>query len=137
MAKTFEDLNVFRTATELMVEVYQATEAYPRAEAYGLVSQMRRASVSVLSHIAEGQGRLTPGEWRQFLSEARGSLYELEAQLIASQRLGFISNELHVELRTRTREVGGLLAGFIRYVRKREDAVKASRSRNGPPATGN
>lgn len=133
MAKSFEDLKVFQAATDLMVAVYRTTETYPRAELYGLVSQMRRASISVVSHIAEGQGRLTMGEWRQMLSQARGSLYELEAQLIASERLGFIDAATHTTLREQTRTAGGLLAGFIRYVKKREDTARGNRQ----PATGN
>ncbi|HEX9405778.1 MAG TPA: four helix bundle protein, partial [Thermoanaerobaculia bacterium] len=92
MAKTFEDLDVFKRALDLMVDVYEATAGFPQREVYGLAAQLRRASVSVVSNIAEGQGRLTPGEWRQLLSHARGSLFEIEAQLIASAMLGFMDS---------------------------------------------
>jgi four helix bundle protein len=138
MAKTFEDLKVFQAATELMVDVYRVTEKYPKTETYGLVSQLRRASIGVLSHIGEGQGRLTWGEWRALLSDARGSLFEIEAQLIASQRLGYLAPDAYKQLRVRTREVGGLLAGFIRYIKKREITAKAARTtaRSRQRATG-
>jgi len=138
MAKSFEDLSVFRAATQLMTEVYRLTESYPRQEVYGLVAQMRRASVSVVSHIAEGQGRLTIGEWRQLLSHARGSLYELEAQLIASHRLGYLDDVSYRRARRFTFAVGALLAGFIRYVRNREaDSKHRKPAGNRQQATGN
>lgn len=140
MAKSFEHLKVFQAAVELSVEVYRVTERYPKHELYGLVSQLRRASVGIVSHIAEGQGRLTWGEWRQMLSDARGSLYETEAQLIVSERLGYITDEEYAVLRGHTKTVGGLLAGLIRYVVKHESSAKTSRSRNSrgnsQPATG-
>ncbi len=124
--KTFHDLKVFQSAIELMVEVYRATESYPRREWYGLVAQMRRAAGSVVSHIAEGQGRLTLGEWRQMLSQARGSLFEVEAQVIASSKLGYLSDEWFVRLKARRDHTGKLLAGLIRYVRNRELATRNS-----------
>ncbi len=133
MQESFEDLKVFQFAIDLMVDIYRATDAFPRQEQYGLVSQMRRASISVVSHIAEGQGRLSFGEWRQLLSEARGSLYEIEAQLIASVRLGYLDPDQQRVLRGRTATVGKLLSGLISYVRKRERAGKTRK----PMATGN
>lgn len=117
--KTFHDLDVFQSAIELMVEVYRATESYPKREWYGLAAQMRRAAVSVVSNIAEGQGRLTLGEWRQMLSHARGSLFELEAQFIASSKLGYVNGD---ELPSRER-TSKLLVGLIRYVKTRELAT--------------
>ncbi|MGA9977013.1 MAG: four helix bundle protein [Candidatus Sulfotelmatobacter sp.] len=65
----------------MAVQVYQATEQFPKAETYGLSSQIRRAAVSVASNIAEGQGRLTSGEFMHFLGQARGSLLELDTNL--------------------------------------------------------
>jgi four helix bundle protein len=132
MPSKFEDLVVFKRAVALLQDVYTATAAFPRSELYGLSSQMRRASVSLLSQIAEGQGRLTYGEWRQFLSQARGSLFELEAQLIAAAHLEFLTAEQCSALRERSRSVGRALAGLIRFVRKREEQSKHDRS----PATG-
>ena len=103
-----------------MVDVYSATENFPKREWYGLASQLRRAAVSVVSNIAEGQGRLTDGEWRQLLSHARGSLFEIEAQLIAAAALGYIDETALQRVRATTRSVGKPLAGLIRYVRSRE-----------------
>lgn len=71
------------------IDVYRATEGFPKSELYGLTSQMRRAAVSVASNVAEGQGRLTPGEFQHFLGNSRGSLLELETQLDIAHELGY------------------------------------------------
>lgn len=125
---SFEDLRAFQRALDLMVEVYASTEHFPRAELYGLTSQMRRAAGGVVSQIAEGQGRVTFGEWRQLLSQARGSLYELQAQVMASQRLGFLSESAALHLRKQIRATAGELAGLLRWVRRREAQAKAPSS---------
>lgn len=129
--KTFEDLKVFQAALDLRVESHRMTSAFPREELFGIVSQLRRAAGSVTRNIAEGQGRLTLGEWRQLLSHARGSLYEVEAELIASHKLGYIDESTLRALRERARKVGRMLAGLIRYVQMRE------RTSNRTRATGN
>ena len=124
MSGSFEDLEVFKAAIDLMVRIYRLTETFPRHELYGLVSQVRRSSVSVVAHIAEGQGRLSQGEWRQMLSQARGSLYETEAHLIASTELGYLDEARFTTIRAQSKKVGRLLHGLIRYVLKREAALK-------------
>lgn len=126
--KKYEHLDAFQAAIELMVAVYGATESFPSRELYGLTSQMRRAAVSVVSHIAEGQGRLTLGEWRQMLSQARGSLFEVEAQTIASHRLKMLPDDTSAALRERIDATGRPLSGLIRYVKAREEAAKRKRS---------
>jgi len=82
--------------------------------------QMRKAAVSLVSDIAEGEGRITPGEWRQLLSQARGSLFEVQAQLIASNRLGYIAPELHAKLDESVAEIARELNALIRHVAQRE-----------------
>ena len=74
---------------DLSTSVYAVTKAFPKEEMFGLTNQLRRASVSVASNIAEGQGRLTSGEFMQFLGIARGSVLELLTQLELAQRLQF------------------------------------------------
>ena len=81
MGHSYRDLIVWQKAKSLAVPVYQQTEALPKAETYGLTSQLRRAAISIVSNIAEGQGRLTSGEFQQFLGHSRGSLLELEPNL--------------------------------------------------------
>ena len=78
MAQNYHDLIVWQRAIDLTVCIYKLTQAFPRHELYGLTSQMRRASISTASNIAEGRGRITPGEFRQFLGIAQGSTYELQ-----------------------------------------------------------
>jgi four helix bundle protein len=72
---------------EMTVCVYCLTKSFPKDEVYGLTSQLRRASVSVASNIAEGRGRLTDGEFRQFLGIAQGSTYEVQTQLLVARQL--------------------------------------------------
>jgi four helix bundle protein len=116
--KTFEDLDAFQAALVLIDDVYEVTAFFPQAEQYGLTSQMRRAATSVASNIAEGQGRLTPGEWRQMLSHARGSLFELQAQIIVAERLRFLNQANGELLRNRIREAARPLSGLITFVRR-------------------
>jgi four helix bundle protein len=120
MPKTFEDLDAFQQAVALAVAIYRATSAFPTDERYGLTAQLRRASTSVASNIAEGQGRLTNGEWRQFLSHARGSLYEIQAQLIVAEKLELLGPSAHRTLRSAVTKAAKPLAGLIDYVRRRE-----------------
>src|SRR5882724_4923880 len=90
MSKSLHDLVAFRRSLELVVAVYEATKSFPRDERFGLTAQIRRAAVSVSSQIAEGHGRLHYSEWRQFLSQARGSLFEVETQALIAQQLRFL-----------------------------------------------
>lgn len=89
MANTYRDLLAWQKAKALAVDVYRATEGFPKSELFGLTSQMRRAAVSVASNIAEGQGRGSKPDFAKFLCMARGSLLELETQLEISHELGF------------------------------------------------
>jgi four helix bundle protein len=87
--KSFRELIVWQRSIELSVAVYEFTRAFPSEELYGLRSQLRRASVSIASNIAEGYGRRSRGEFVQFLGIARGSNYELQTQLVLAQKMGF------------------------------------------------
>lgn len=87
-ATHFKELLVWQKGMELAERVYRLTEKFPADERFGLVSQMRRAAVSVPSNIAEGQARQSTREFLQFISHAMGSLAELETQTILSERLG-------------------------------------------------
>jgi four helix bundle protein len=90
VARSYRELLVWQKTKALAVQIYQATEQFPRTETYGLTSQIRRAAVSAVSNIAEGQGRLTPGEFLHFLGQARGSLLELDTQVAIALDLNYL-----------------------------------------------
>ena len=98
MAQDYHDLVVWQKAFDLTVSIYQLTRSFPKEETYGLVSQMRRASVSIASNIAEGRGRLNAKEFRQFLGLAQGSVFELQTQLLVARRLSMISDNAFIEV---------------------------------------
>jgi four helix bundle protein len=91
--RSYRDLIAWQKAMDFVVEVYRVTQCFPREEQYGITSQLRRAVVSVPSNIAEGQGRQTTGEFRQFLGHARGSLLEIETQILLSERLHYLEHQ--------------------------------------------
>ena len=88
----YKDLLVWRKGIELVKQIYQLTRHFPADERFGLISQMRRAAVSIPSNLAEGQARNTTGEFVQFVSHAEGSLAELETQLVLAVELGYSSS---------------------------------------------
>jgi four helix bundle protein len=87
--KTYRDLKVWQRSIQLSVAVYEFTRSFPSDKLYGLRSQLRRASVSIASNIAEGYGRRSRGEFIQFLGIARGSNYEVQTQLVIAQEMRF------------------------------------------------
>jgi four helix bundle protein len=116
MVRTFQDLVVWQKAITLVTEIYRVTQKFPKEEIFGLISQLRRAAVSVPSNIAEGQGRLSEKEFRQFLGNARGSLSELETQIIIAKNLGYLADPDFDNLSTIISEVGRVLNGLISSV---------------------
>ena len=113
MGLSYQDLIAWQKAMHFAEEVYSATRSFPRDELYGLTSQLRRSVVSVPSNIAEGQGRMTPGEFKQFLGHARGSLLETETQILMAGRLRYLSAEQIDRLMKLSAEVGRVLNGLI------------------------
>lgn len=91
--KSYKELIVWQKALELSKEIYKLTGNFPKEEQFVLVSQMRRAVISILSNIAEGSGRYFVSEWKQFYSFAYGSALELEAQLILSTELSLATHK--------------------------------------------
>jgi len=91
--KKFKNLKIWNEGIEIVTNVYALTAGYPEHEKFGLASQMQRSAVSILSNIAEGYRRNSDPDFRRFLNISRGSSYELETQLIISQKLGFISTK--------------------------------------------
>ncbi len=113
MPQDVRDMTVWQCAIDLTVCTYRLTRGFPKDELYGLVSQMRRASVSVASNIAEGRGRLNPAEFRQFLGVALGSVFELKTQLIVVKRLELGSEREIDEAAALSEEVSKMLNSLI------------------------
>lgn len=117
MGESFRDLAVWQRSIELTLGVYKLTAHFPDTERFGLTNQLRRASVSVASNIAEGYGRATKGEYVQFLGHARGSNSEVETQLVISRALGFGSKEMLEMNESLYSEVGRMLGALMKPVR--------------------
>ena len=110
---------------ELVVRIYRETGRFPKAELFGLVSQMRRAAVSVPSNIAEGKGRLTDRDRAHFFSQARGSLLELETQILIARSLTYIPAREADSLIKSSGETGRMLNLLIESIRPRGDRPAA------------
>lgn len=113
MATSFKDLRVWQQAIDLALGVYRTTESFPKHEVYGLAQQMRRAAVSIASNIAEGKGRWSTKEFRHFLFNARGSLLELETQIVIAGKLEYCTGKQLGELRASASQVGRSLTGLL------------------------
>jgi len=116
MAKSFRELKVWNKAIDLTVLIYELTDSFPKQEIYGLTSQMRRASVSVASNIAEGSARGTKRDFRQFVKLARGSNCELQTQLLIARRLRFGDEQRNENAEVLSHEIGKMLSGLSQYL---------------------
>ena len=91
MGRSYRDLIAWQKAMKFVVEIYEVTQQFPKEERHGITNQLRRAAVSVPSNIAEGQARFSQKEFHHFLSQARGSLSEIETQFLIARDLRYIS----------------------------------------------
>jgi len=105
----YKELKVWQQAMELVMNIYVLTKQFPDDEKFGLVSQMRRSSVSIPSNIAEGSGRDTKGYFSNFLNFAKGSTCELETQILVALNLGYISEKKAEELTSQTAHIQRML----------------------------
>jgi len=134
--KSYRELIVWQKAMALARQVYILSEALPKQEAYGLVSQIRRAAVSVASNIAEGYGRLTDLQFRHFLGNARGSLYEMQTQLELAASLNFLDKETERQLMDQASEVARLINGLLAKLRQTASPASTAKPIN-PASTAN
>lgn len=109
-----EDLQVFKKSHELTVNLYQLTAKFPSNEKFGLVSQIRRSSVSICSNLMEGSHRNHLTEYKQFAGISRGSVGELKYQLLLSKDLNYISEENYHEYRNKINEISKMLYNLIK-----------------------
>lgn len=119
MKRAHHDLKVWQEAMDLVKMIYQSSSSFPESENFGLKSQIRRAAISVPSNIAEGAARTSAKEFLQFLSVSRGSLSEVETQMLISKNLGYLENPDHVM--EQIDKVFGLLGGLINSLRERKN----------------
>jgi four helix bundle protein len=132
-APTHESLDVWRVAMELVVEIYRLSRKLPTEERYGLVSQIRRAAISVALNIAEGSGRHARGDFLHFLSIARGSLRELECIVAIVERLGLSRSSDLETARALADRVGRMLNRLRRSLLPRSPSKHAQRSTKHVP----
>lgn len=118
MKSNYTELEVWKKSRNLVKTIYSISQSFPSAEQYGLTNQIKRASVSIPSNIAEGVGRNTAKDTLQFLYYAGGSLNEVETQLYLALDLKFISNEKFEKIINEIIEVKKLVVGFKKYYEK-------------------
>jgi four helix bundle protein len=125
MGESFKDLVVWQRAVELSIAVYKLTAGFPRDERFGLTDQMRRAAVSVASNISEGAGRSTKGEFLLFLGHARGSICELQTQLVISAGLGYGAEEFRNPVEALAVETSRMLNALYRRMKEAKPVATA------------
>ena len=127
--RTHKDLKIWQRSVALVTRVYAITEKFPKSEMWGLTNQIRRASVSVPSNIAEGSGRRSDKELVQFLHIASGSLAELETQFIIANNLGFIANNEYSEVEQEIHEIIRMVSAMSKNILNKHNGQRPS-SRN-------
>jgi four helix bundle protein len=118
--RDFTDLETWRFARRLRIEVYRISRGFPKNETFGLASQIRRAAVSVTANIAEGFGRYSYQENIQFCRQSRGSVYELRDHFTTALDAGYITKEQYSVLDRRAISVTKLINGYIRSTKERK-----------------
>ena len=118
---SYRDLQVWRKSLDWAESVYEATAHWPKDERFGLISQVRRAAVSVASNIAEGAARRSTGEFIQFIGMAQGSLAEAETQLLLAQRFGYLPDPEGRALLAASEEISRMLAALSASLKRRRN----------------
>jgi four helix bundle protein len=119
--KSYRELEVWKQSMDLAERVYALSRLWPKEETYGLTSQVRRAAVSVPSNIAEGSAKQTTGEFLQALGHAKGSLAEVETQLLLAERFGYLAGEDAAAVLGLCDAVSRMLSGLDRSLRARKE----------------
>jgi four helix bundle protein len=113
------ELKIWNKAIELAVDVYSATSNFPAEEKYGLVSQLRRAAISISSNIAEGAGRNSSKEFNNFLGISNGSSFELQTQLVISNKLNLLNTDMLDKFLKQTDELQKMNFAFQQMLKKK------------------
>jgi four helix bundle protein len=117
MGQSYRELIAWQKAMDLVMEIYAVTRTFPRDEVYALAGQLRKAAVFVPTNIAEGQARYSAQEFHFFLGRARGSLVEIETELLIAQNLNYISTEQAQKLLDKAAELGRVLNGLATSIK--------------------
>ena len=117
----YKDLEVYKKSIELVIEIYNIASQFPKDEQFGLVSQIKRAVISIPSNIAEGSARYSNKDSARFVDIAIGSIAEVDTQLSIAKRLGFVDNI--EETYEHIKQVNALLLGFKKYLNQNQDKV--------------
>ena len=120
--RSHEKLDVWKKSIDFVVTVYRMTENFPSDERFGLTSQIRRASVSISANIAEGAARESDKEFNRFLSIAQGSTSEVETEILIANRLGYISGEHYESLKTALDDIGRMITGLSKHLKRKIDS---------------
>ncbi len=115
-----KDLDIWKKSISLVTEIYSITKDFPKEEIFGIVNQIRRASVSIPSNIAEGCARTSDKDLLRFLAIATGSLAELETQLLISQELGYLKSD---SIFKQIDKIGQLLSGLKRHLKNKNSNI--------------
>lgn len=118
--KTHKDLDVWKLSVDLVTEIYKLSSSFPREEMFGLTNQIRRASVSIPSNIAEGAARKSTKEFIHFLYISLGSQQELDTQILIAKNLSFIKDEDYESIIIQIQTIGKLLNGLIKYLKSND-----------------
>ncbi len=124
VVRSYRDLIVWQKSIELVTEIYRYTQVFPKQETYGLISQLRRAAVSVPSNIAEGHARTSTGEYKQFIGHTMGSLVETETQIVIAEKLKYLDTAVASNLLGRTDEIGKMLNSLSRSLSSESRACR-------------
>jgi four helix bundle protein len=119
---SYKDLVAWQKAMVMVSMIYDATEGFPKHEQFGLISQLRRAAVSVPSNIAEGKAHYSNRDFVRFLRHARGSLAEIETQILISEQRKYLPNEETKELSQKLDELGRILSGLINSLKEHDES---------------
>jgi len=119
MIKDVKELDVFKLAHSLVLDIYKLTENFPQEEKFGLISQMRRSAFSIPMNLIEGSNRLNTKEYRRFVGIAKGSAGEISYQTLLARDLGYISNEAYLSLKDRYEVVIKMLANLAKSLAKK------------------
>jgi four helix bundle protein len=119
--RTHEKLEVWKKAVDFVVEIYKVTEDFPKEEKFGLISQIRRAFVSIPANIAEGAARTSEKEFLYFLSNSQGSASEVGTEILIAFRLGFLSEKIYLDLSAKLDEISRMITGLRNHIRSKNN----------------